>query len=173
MIPQPQMATTTSHFWWRPGWSPGRSYLTWHVVVADDQRATARLALLRDGLYGLPNYAPVADAVLHLTGPGVGFADEVGPDARSSMIDDLAAVVAGQPPCLVPLTNPWVSITGVGLGVEPGDREPLTLLRRETRRAVARVGVPVPGDDDEDYRPHVTLAYTTGEGRTAPAHDAL
>lgn len=31
----------------------------------------------------------------------------------------------------------------------------------------------MPGNDDEDYRPHVTLAYATGEGPTAPAHDAL
>lgn len=72
MIPPPHADATTSHFWWRPGWRPGRDYLTWHVVVADDQRAAARLALLRDALDGLPHYAPVADTVLHLTGPGVG-----------------------------------------------------------------------------------------------------
>lgn len=173
MTSEARAPITTSHFWWRPGWRPGRSYLTWHIVVADDPRAAFQLAVLRDTLLGLPNYAPVADTVLHLTGPGVGFADQIDPVAQSSMVDAVAAVVAGQAPCTIPLANPWVSDTGVGLGVAPADRQPLTSLRLETRRAIARAGVAVPGNDDEDYRPHVTLAYATGEGPTAPARDAL
>lgn len=122
---------------------------------------------------GLPNFAPVADDVLHLTGPGVGFADELDPQAVTSMVDEVGEALCARPPFQVRLSNPWVAGTGVGLGVAPSDRAPLTSLRLQTRRAIARAGVPVPGDDGEDYRPHVTLAYTTGVGPTAPAHRAL
>jgi hypothetical protein len=31
----PASADIRDHWWWRPGWKPGRSFYTWHITFAD------------------------------------------------------------------------------------------------------------------------------------------
>lgn len=172
-VPVPAEDSSADHFWWRPGWAPGRSYLTWHVVVSDDPAAVTQIGRLRDSLRGLSSYQPVEDEVLHLTGPGVGFADDIPQSAREAVTGRVRLACAKLAPVVVQLNRPWVAPSGIGVTADDVGTAWLAELRLLVRRETAAAGLDVPGDDDEDYRPHVTLAYGTGKGSTAAAHGAL
>lgn len=174
VVPQPPAPISSDHFWWRPGWQPGRSYLTWHVVVGDDPGAVAALAPLRDALHGLDHLAPVPDRRLHVTGPGVGFTDTVGQEERTAMVAGVRAALAGTTPLRVHLDSPWVAEQAVGVSADVAGRRSLTDLRDRIEQAMTGVGLQAPGlQDQEAYRPHVSLAYSTGPAPTLPAHAAL
>ena len=68
------------HWWWRPGWRPGRRMYTWHFTF-DGQTALHELVdAYQERLAGLPGLDPIPRQWLHLTTQGIGFTDEV-PDA--------------------------------------------------------------------------------------------
>ena len=65
------------HWWWRPGWQPGRRMYTWHFTF-DGQPAVHDLAAAYQArLAGLPDLDMIPARWLHLTTQGVGFTDEV------------------------------------------------------------------------------------------------
>jgi hypothetical protein len=72
------------HWWWRPGWRPGRRLHAWHLTFGDQTVSRGRAELRRVAgdyqarLAGLPGLGLVPAEWLHLTVQPVGFADEVG-----------------------------------------------------------------------------------------------
>lgn len=148
-----------THFWWRPGWALDRPYLTWHVLP--DADVIAQVEDLRDRLAGIGNLAVVAPERLHVTGPGVGFADTVPPDRVTAMVAVAGRALAGIPVFTARVGKPAVADSAVYL---PVDAAQLTGVRRALREAVRTAGLEPPGADDERYRPHLTLAYATGPG---------
>jgi len=145
-----------NHFWWRPGWRPGRAYLTWHVLPGS--RIADALAPARAVVERIDHLAAVPPARLHITGPGVGFLDEVGPRADAvvrAARDQLVRV----PRFEAVLGEPVVGRHGVAVPVTSG---PWLDLRRQVRDAVRAAGLTPPGADDEPYWPHLSLAYATG-----------
>jgi len=73
------------HWWWRPGWRPGRRMYTWHFTF-DGQEALHKLVdAYQARLAGLPGLDPIPHQWLHLTTQGIGFTDEV-PDAELDAI---------------------------------------------------------------------------------------
>jgi hypothetical protein len=72
-----------SHWWWRPGWRPGRRQYAWHLTFGD-QTVSPGQADLRQVMGGYqarlaepPGLDPVPAEWLHLTVQGIGFADEI------------------------------------------------------------------------------------------------
>lgn len=146
-----------SHFWWRPGWRPGRTYLTWHVLP--DQTARRYAAALQERLTGLAHLAPVPLDRLHVTGPGVGFVDEVPGERVAAMVGAAQAALAAIPPFTARLSEPVVAKAAV---VVPVAATALGSLRATLRAAMRQAGIEPPGRDDEAYTPHVSIAYATG-----------
>lgn len=154
----------TSHFWWRSGWRPDRSYLTWHVLP--DARLVAALEPLRRALAdaGAGFLSVVEPDRLHMTGPGVGFADEIPEPHVEAMVRAARGYLAALAPFEAAVGGPVVGRDGV---LVPVEAERLATVRRTLRAAMRAVGLEPPGADDEPYRPHVTLAYATGPGSRA------
>src|ERR1035438_8497606 len=65
------------HWWWRPGWRPGRRMYTWHVTFGEMPCVGDLAAHVQARLAGLPGLDLVPGRWLHLTTQGVGFTDEV------------------------------------------------------------------------------------------------
>lgn len=168
---QPPADTMISHWWWRPGWSPGKAFYTWHVTF-DELSPMARLAALyRPALSRLPELDVLTTDQLHMTMQGIGFTHEV--DGR-----DVAAIVAATrtelaalPAPTVEVGRPYVDRETVQAAVLPVAQ--IADLRRALRRGIAAVwGDQVP-ESMEDFRPHVTLAYSNAEQDRSAVAEAV
>ena len=169
------MADMADHWWWRPGWRPGRRKYYWLVTFAAAPAVQAYAAAARARLAGLPAMGLVPGQWLHLTTQAVGFADEVS-DA------DLAAVAAAAGERLARVAPPAVTIgparvvtEGIVCDVTPAaPRAPaLAPVRDAVRSAVGDVrgAARVPGPDE--WWPHVSLGYASAAGPAAPFEAAL
>jgi 2'-5' RNA ligase len=152
------------HWWWRPGWRPGRRMYTWHVTF-DRYPAVPELAARAQArLAGLPGLDLVPARWLHLTMQGVGFTDEV-TDA------DIGRIIEASRERAAPVVPPKVTVgpartasEGVAFGVGPS--EPLAVLRGALRAAIADVWGFGRVPESEDFTPHISVAYSnlTGPG---------
>jgi hypothetical protein len=113
------------HWWWRPGWRPGRRLYAWHLTFGD-QTVSRGLADLRQvvgdyqaRLAELPGLDLVPVGWLHLTVQAIGFVDEV--DAGD--LERIVAAVRRRCAALAPVRltlGPAVLIEeGVWLRVAP------------------------------------------------------
>lgn len=148
-----------SHFWWRPGWAPGRAYLTWHVLP--DPGVVEHVGVLQERIADVGNLALVPAARLHITGPGVGFVDAVPADRAAAMVEAARAAATRTQPFTARVHDPYFGSEGVYL---PIDAPQLSELRDLLRAAMRTAGIDPPGSDDEPYFPHVSIAYATGSG---------
>jgi 2'-5' RNA ligase len=161
----------TDHWWWRPGWRPGRRQYAWHVTFTGLPAVQALAARAQARLAGVAGLDPVPARWLHLTMQGVGFTDEV-PGT------DLAAMVAAARRHLAAAEPPRVTIgpartvsEGVLLGVAPADG--LTAVRNGLRAAIAETwpGAAVPGP--AEWFPHISVAYSHLTGPAGAIDAAL
>jgi 2'-5' RNA ligase len=159
------------HWWWRPGWRPGRRMYTWHFTF-DHQVALHELVdAYQARLAGLPGMDLIPRPWLHLTTQGIGFTDEV-PDAELDAIMDgarerlaaLSRVTVSMGPAIV---DPEV----VRLEVRPADA--LTPIRHALRDAISATRGPEKVSDPEDWTPHVSVAYSNSDGPMEPYVKAL
>jgi 2'-5' RNA ligase len=160
------------HWWWRPGWRVGRSFYTWHVTF-DDQPAAHQIAadyapMLKD----LSTLDLVPVRWLHLTMQGIGFTDEVDRadvDAIVTAARDRCAELA---PFTITLGPARVESEALTLPVRPAGR--VARLRSALRTAIADVrGAGNVPEDPDDFRPHVSLAYSNAAGPAAPIAQRL
>jgi 2'-5' RNA ligase len=165
------MADMTCHWWWRPGWQPGRRMYAWHVTFAGARRMQDLAAAARERLAGLPGLDLVPGRLLHLTTQDVGFTDEVGGTDLETIISAARARLAAVPAPTVTLGPARVVAEGVCCDAEP--RGALTPARDAVRAAIADVRGPhrVPGD--AQWWPHVSLAYANAGRPAAPIEAAL
>lgn len=160
------------HWWWRPGWRVGRSFYTWHVTF-DDQLAAHQIAAdYAPMLKGLPTLDPIPVRWLHLTMQGIGFTDEVDRadvDAIVTAARDRCAELA---PFTITLGPARVDSEALTLPVRPAER--VARLRAALRTAIADVrGAGNVPEDPDDFRPHVSLAYSNAAGPAAPIAQRL
>jgi len=154
------------HWWWRPGWRVGRRLYTWHLTL-EGQDELHRLVGAYQAHLDIPELDLVPLEGLHLTMQGVGFTDEVGQQDLEEIL------VAAQRRCepLTPFTLTLgparVHPEGVNLPVAP--EAPVRWLRMAIRDAIAAVwGAERVPESAEDFRPHVTMAYSNANGPAAP-----
>lgn len=115
---------------------------------------------------GIDVIAPVERSRLHATVPGLGFADEVPREAVRRVITGVAARCQNLPAIQLRLRRQNVDREGVSLDAV-GDRG-LAAIRRAIRSGIAVAGLPVPGADDEEFLPHVSIGYAIAIGPTEP-----
>ncbi|MDP4511746.1 2'-5' RNA ligase family protein [Nonomuraea turcica] len=164
---------TRDHWWWRPGWRPGRSFYTWHILV-DDQPAIHEFAeQLQPKLAATGALGPIPLEWLHMTLQGVGFTDEVSDETMSTIAAAVSGRVAGLGPVPVTVGPPVVDPEGVNLPVRPAPA--VEVVRRAVREGIADVwGANRVPEADDGFVPHVSLAYSHTSGAPlAPIRDTL
>lgn len=158
------------HWWWRPGWAPGRRFYTWHLTF----RAAAdviRLAHEYNAHLDRPGLDTIPDRWLHLTMQGVGFVHEVDTMDVDKIVTAGRTRLARLDPFTITLGPAVVDPEVVRLRVTPAD--PVALLRQELRAAIADVwGADNIPETQTGFAPHVSLAYSNQDGDMQPILDA-
>jgi len=162
-----------NHWWWRPGWHAGRSFYTWHITF-EEHVPVHRLA---------HHYMPVVDRFsatldpvearrLHATLQGIGFADEI------SLVDVDNMLAHAQDRCA------RIEPVAVTIGPAHADSETIQMpirpvggvasLRVAIREAIGDVwGQQRVPESMDNFRPHVTLAYSSGSASVTEVERAL
>ncbi len=156
----------TNHWYWRPGWRVGRSFYTWHLTFEDSPALHELAARLSSAIAG-PEYDVVPLDGLHLTMQGVGFADEVADRDVAAIVAAARSSLRNMAPFTLTLGPVDPDAEGIGLLVRPW--APVERVRSAVRAAIADVwGEERVPEDADDFRPHVTLAYSAADAPTAP-----
>src|SRR5687767_5412913 len=66
-----------NHWFWRPGWRPGRRFYTWHLTFEDQDDVHSLVMEYQSALRNVVGLDFVPPQWLHITMQGVGFVDEV------------------------------------------------------------------------------------------------
>ena len=158
------------HWWWRPGWAPGRRYVTWHLTLGDLPAARAVAERYRSAVASFPGLDVVPDPWLHLTMQGVGFVDELEADAASRIAQSASERLAAVDPVEAWLAPAQVGTEGIYLPVDPFDG--LQRVRLLVRAATVDVLGSASGDADT-FWPHVSVAYSNQVGPSQDIEDAV
>ena len=151
-----QITNLREHWYWRPGWRPGRSFYTWHLTFAG-QPALFDLVGTVQGQLHLPGLDLVPLDGLHLTMQGVGFTDEVSDKDLTAIVASARLRCRDLPPVDLNLGPADPDTEGIGLLVSPW--APVERTRLSLREAVGSVWDAVP-EPRQGFRPHVTVAYS-------------
>jgi 2'-5' RNA ligase len=159
----PQMI---DHWWWRPGWSVGRQFYTWHLTF-ERQADVLRLVHEYSAHLDLPGLDIIPDEWLHLTMQGIGFVGEVDEGDVEKIVAAAQERLSQLEPFDISLGPTVVDPEVVRLRVTPADL--VARLRRELRAAIADVwGADHVPEDEAGFMPHVSLAYSNGVGPMEP-----
>ncbi|MFC8671493.1 2'-5' RNA ligase family protein [Streptomyces griseorubiginosus] len=166
-----QTETMRNHWWWRPGWNVGRRFYTWHLTF-DGQDDVHRLAAeYRSALAPLGDVlTPIPDRWLHLTMQGIGFVGETKEQDVNSIVDAARARLAAIPAFDLQIGPEVLDPEAVLLRVRPDD--PVRAVRNAIREAIGDVLGEVP-EKAEGFTPHVSVAYSAGDGPAEPIAQIL
>jgi hypothetical protein len=153
------------HWWWRPGWEPGRRFWTFHVTWRDQPAVQDLAAAARGRLAGLPGLDLVPGEWLHCTTQGVGFDGEVSAADLSAIAAAARARLAAVAPARVELTAPGTVDEGVVCSIGPAGT--LNPVRDALRAAIGDVWGAAKVPEGAQWWPHVSLAYANADGSPA------
>lgn len=164
---------TRDHWWWRPGWRPGRSFYTWHFLVDDQPELHEFVTRIRSDLDKVAVLDLIPPRWLHMTTQGVGFADEVSEEDLEAIGAAATERVAGLGPIEARLGPVLADAEGVHLPVQPV--EAVAVVRQAVREAIGEVwGKGRVPEAAEGFHPHVSLAYANTSGASlAPIRELL
>ncbi|MEW1723357.1 2'-5' RNA ligase family protein [Streptomyces sp. NPDC093109] len=159
----------SNHWWWRPGWSTGSRFYTWHLTF-DGQLDVHRFAdEYRTSLAGADGLDLIPDQWLHLTMQGIGFVNDIDRADVDAVVDAARHRLAAVPPFDLKLSAPILDPEAVLVPVRP--HEPVCAVRDAIRAAIGDV-LEVP-EKAEGFRPHVSLAYSNSDGPAAAIGSVL
>ncbi|WP_433756387.1 2'-5' RNA ligase family protein [Nocardia sp. CA-135398] len=164
--------STHDHWWWRPGWRVGRSFYTWHVTFTDDSPVRRLVDLFEPLLMQIPTMDPVGKEGLHITVQGVGFTDEItAPDAER-IAHAATEHLSRRQPFNALIGPPTVDEETIGMPIS--STESFQQVRNALQQAIADVwGIDNVPERHDRFRPHLTLAYSTGEASVIDLRDLL
>jgi hypothetical protein len=166
LAPGQHAVQVRDHWWWRPGWRPGRHFYAYNLTLSD-QPALHRLAgRYRSALKELPDLTLIPDQWLHLTMQGLGFVDDISPTTLDQVTASVEQALATMPTFDVTFRDAVVGDEAIALPAEPA--EPIQELRTSVRRAIGGVLGPDQVEGASRYRPHVSVAYLGAPGSAQP-----
>ncbi|MFD7278389.1 2'-5' RNA ligase family protein [Streptomyces sp. NPDC059862] len=169
MTTQPE--TMRNHWWWRPGWRVGRRFYTWHLTFEGQSDVHRLAAEYRSALAPLGDtLTPIPDRWLHLTMQGIGFVGEVKEQDVHAVVDAARTHLAAVPAFDLQIGPEVLDPEAVLLHVHPDG--PVRAIRDAARAAIGEVLGEVP-EKAEGFTPHVSVAYSAGDGPAAPIADVL
>jgi 2'-5' RNA ligase len=161
------------HWWWRPGWAPGRRLYAWHLTFGDQSLSRGRAELrrvvggYRARLAGLPGLDLVPIEWLHLTVQAAGFADEVDADDAERIVAAVRRRCAALAPLRLTLGPAVLQAEGVWLPVAP--QVVVRRVRAAVRAGIAEVwGAARVPEAAGGFTPHVSPAYSDTDGPDEP-----
>jgi len=169
--------TVSDHWWWRPGWRPGRRGYTFHITFNDADGAVVgatelhRLAAqYADRLFGMEGLNVVPVEWIHLTIQNVGFTDEVSDRQLHEIVQAARVSCARVGPFVLDFAEAVVMREAVALF--PLVWEPVSGLRDRLRMAIGSVlgadAVTTAPEQAQGFRPHVSVAYIRQSGSAGP-----
>lgn len=164
---------TASHWWWRPGWERGRRYLTVHLTFGVAPELVREAECYLPALSGRAGVDVVPVPWLHLTMTGIGFVDEMSPDALEEVALRVLGADATPSSGVGPLVLDTLFLGREGLALTGPLPGWLAVMKAAQERAVGEVlGVERPA---AAFHPHVSLAYFDAEidepGLVAAVHE--
>jgi 2'-5' RNA ligase len=151
----------SNHWWWRPAWSVGRRFYTWHLTF-DGQPDVHRFAdQYRAALAGVEGLDLIPDRWLHLTMQGISFTNEIDQADVDAIAEAARVRLAAVPAFALTLSAPAIDPEAVLVPVRPHD--PVHAVRDAIRAAIGDVLPDVP-EQAAGFRPHVSLAYSNCDG---------
>ncbi|MBO2452570.1 2'-5' RNA ligase family protein [Actinomadura barringtoniae] len=161
----------TDHWWWRPGVRPGRRLLVWHILLDDLPEVRDLVRQCQDKLADFDGLDLIPEPWLHMTTQIVGFPDQI-PDAEvDSMVEGVRQRFVDLAPVEVEIGKLWFHSEAVMLGIRPA--KGLDPVRTAIRTAVAETVRAHQLADEPAWTPHVSIAYSSGDGPAAPVIQAL
>lgn len=169
MSPMPERMT--DHWWWRPGVRSGRRLLVWHILLNDQPDVRALLHECQEKLAELPGLDLIPEEWLHMTTQIVGFADDI----SAAEIDTMTAAATKRLGLLRPIEVEIGTVLfhseAVMLGIQPG--RALDPVRIAIREAINETIAAHQLAEEPEWTPHVSVAYSNGDGPAAPIIEAL
>ena len=167
--------TLRDHWWARPGWRPGRVIYTWHLTFEDAPELHRLATAYQRQLEPLPGLNLVPLDWLHLTVQGVGYTDEVDADTLRAITTSVQKRLASFPAFKATFTRPAIFTEAIVLPPAPTEpfRDLMTAIRDGMADALGADRVPTGPEQASGFRPHVSLAYSSGEHPTHPYRAAL
>ena len=160
-----------NHWWWRPGWSVGRRFYTWHLTFEGQDDVHRLAAEYRSALAPLGDtFTPIPDQWLHLTMQGIGFVGETKEQDVHTIADAAQTRLASIPAFDVQIGPAVLDPEAVLLHVHPDD--PVRAIRNAIREAIGDVLGEVP-ERAGGFTPHVSVAYSAGDGPAEPIAQTL
>ncbi|MEU6349626.1 2'-5' RNA ligase family protein [Streptomyces sp. NPDC047072] len=154
--------TMQNHWWWRPGWSVGRRFYTWHLTFEGQDDVHRLAAEYRSALAPLGDVlTPIPDRWLHLTMQGIGFVGEAREADVNAIVEAARIRLAAIPAFNLRIGPEVLDPEAVLLHVHPDG--PVRDVRHSIRQAIGDVLDEVP-ENAEEFTPHVSVAYSAGDG---------
>ena len=159
-----------NHWWWRPGWDVGRRFYTWHLTFEGQDDVHRLAAEYRAGLASVGGLTLIPDQWLHLTMQGLGFAEDVSDKTAYEVGTAAGMRLQGVPAFDLTVGPAVLDPEAILLNVQPDG--PVRAVRDAIRSAIGEVLGEVPEKAD-GFTPHVSVAYSAGDGPAAPIAAAL
>ncbi|WP_406257398.1 2'-5' RNA ligase family protein [Streptomyces chartreusis] len=160
-----------NHWWWRPGWSVGRRFYTWHLTFEGQEDVHRLAAEYRSALAPLGDIlTPIPDQWLHLTMQGVGFVGETKEEDVNAIVEAAHAHLAAVPAFDLRIGPAVLDPEAVLLQVDPDSA--VRTVRNSIRTAIGEVLGEIP-EKAEGFTPHVSVAYSAQDGPTSPIRQIL
>jgi hypothetical protein len=161
------VATVRNHWWWRPGWAPGRHFYACHLTLEDQLAVQQLVHDYQAALAGLPGLDLIPARWLHLTMQGIGFTDQISGREIAAVTDALRDHFRTITPPIVTFHQPVVWPDAITLPAEPAD--PLRQLRQGAYQVIQAVlgqeRMHEPAETIAQYRPHISVAYVNALAR--------
>ncbi|MFD3507931.1 hypothetical protein [Nocardia sp. NPDC058666] len=151
--------TVASRWWWRPGWTPGRSFYDWQVVPTQPV-ADKLVEIFAPTLSTLPGFEQVDAARLRIGVQGIGFVDGVKGLHLAALVAGARKLLAGHAPFQITFGPPVVAADSVRLPIALP--EELLRVREDLTSALTDVWIRerIP-EFGEPLRPYLALAHAT------------
>ncbi|MFE7037794.1 2'-5' RNA ligase family protein [Streptomyces sp. NPDC057621] len=155
-----------NHWYWRTGWSVGRRFYTWHLTFEGQEDVHRLAAEYRSALAPLGDMVTlIPDRWLHLTMQGIGFVGETKEEDIRAIVDTAQAQLTAVPAFDLQIGPEALDPEAVLLHVRPDGR--VRDVRNGIREGIRYVLGEVP-EEAEDFTPHVSVAYSAGDGPSEP-----
>ena len=152
---------TRDHWWWRPGWRKGRSFYTWHITFPSSDPIRQIVSSYAPIISGISTLDPVEFDGIHLTLQGIGFTDEVSRVDIERIVASTLPRCAQLEPIKARLDEPRIDEEALHMNVHPVEQ--IAHVKLTLRNGIGDVrghrNIP---ESMEDFRPHITLAYSNG-----------